>query len=169
MTCGGLCPGLNVVIREIVMSLFYNYKVKTVYGIQFGYRGFYQYDWLELTPEKVKTIHHLGGTILGSSRGGFDLDKIIEGLDARRVNQLYVIGGDGTHYGMQKIQAEVAKRGIKLAVCGLPKTIDNDIPIIDKSFGFETSVEVRINVFLLKYLFLIKKLRVSVSLEESWC
>lgn len=123
------------------MSLNYNYKVSTIYGIQFGYRGFYQYDWLELTPEKVKSIHHLGGTILGSSRGGFDLDKIMEALEARHVNHLYVIGGDGTHNGMQKIQAESARRGVKMAVCGLPKTIDNDIPIIDKSFGFETSVE----------------------------
>ena len=88
VTCGGLCPGLNVVIREVVMSLFYNYKVKEIYGIQFGYRGFYSYDWLELTPEKVKSIHHLGGTILGSSRGGFDADKILEALEARHINQV---------------------------------------------------------------------------------
>ena len=88
VTCGGLCPGLNVVIREIVMSLSYNYKVKEIYGIQFGYRGFYQYDWLELTPEKVKSIHHLGGTILGSSRGGFDLEKICDGLEFRHINQV---------------------------------------------------------------------------------
>lgn len=172
VTCGGLCPGLNVVIREIVMSLSYNYKVKEIYGIQFGYRGFYQYDWLPLTPEKVKTIHHLGGTILGSSRGGFDLDKIIEGLDARHINHLYVIGGDGTHNGMQKIQAEVAKRGIKMAVCGLPKTIDNDIPIIDKSFGFETSVEVFIiffiffnwiKIFIFIFIFLYKSLLLQTN------
>ena len=77
VTCGGLCPGLNAVIREIVHSLHNNYKVPTVYGIQYGFKGFYQYPWVLLDNEKVKNIHHLGGTILGSSRGGFDKDKII--------------------------------------------------------------------------------------------
>lgn len=153
MTCGGLCPGLNVVIREIVMSLYFNYKVKSIYGIQFGYKGFYMHDWIELNPDNVKTIHHLGGTILGSSRGGFDLEKIVGALESKGINQLYVIGGDGTHYGMQKLQAECTRRGLKIAVAGLPKTIDNDIPIIDKSFGFETSVEVN-NIILVYIIFL---------------
>lgn len=90
VTCGGLCPGLNVVIRELVMSLHYNYKVSEIYGIQFGYKGFYAYDWVELTPNKVKTIHKLGGTILGSSRGGFDKEKIINSLKAKGINQVLI-------------------------------------------------------------------------------
>ena len=88
VTCGGLCPGLNVVIREIFMSLHFNYKVKTVYGIKMGYKGFYSYDWDELTLEKVKKIHNLGGTILGSSRGGFDAKKVVDAVEAHHVNQV---------------------------------------------------------------------------------
>jgi 6-phosphofructokinase len=88
VTCGGLCPGLNVVIREIFNCLYYNYKVKVIYGIKFGYKGFYTYDWEELNPMKVKHIHNLGGTILGSSRGGFDADKIIDKLIEYKVNQV---------------------------------------------------------------------------------
>jgi 6-phosphofructokinase len=88
VTCGGLCPGLNVVIREIFNTLYYNYKVKTIYGIKFGYKGFYSYEWEELTPQKVKDIHALGGTVLGSSRGGFDADKIIEKLLEHNINHV---------------------------------------------------------------------------------
>lgn len=88
VTCGGICPGINVVIREIVMSLSYNYKVKEIYGIQFGYRGFYEHEWVQLLPQSVKSIHKLGGTILGSSRGGFDLKKIIDVLKEKEINHV---------------------------------------------------------------------------------
>lgn len=88
VTCGGLCPGLNVVVREIVMSLYYNYNVREIYGIQFGYKGFYNYEWVKLTPNIVKKIHQHGGTFLGSSRGGFDKEKIIKSLVDNKINQV---------------------------------------------------------------------------------
>eukprot|EP00357_Protocruzia_adherens_P006944 CAMPEP_0115007088 /NCGR_PEP_ID=MMETSP0216-20121206/20935_1 /TAXON_ID=223996 /ORGANISM="Protocruzia adherens, Strain Boccale" /LENGTH=514 /DNA_ID=CAMNT_0002373891 /DNA_START=76 /DNA_END=1616 /DNA_ORIENTATION=- len=141
VTCGGLCPGLNVVIREIVMNLRYNYRVRRVYGIPFGYRGFYEEELIELTPHVVQDIHKAGGTVLGSSRGGFDLERILETIEERGINQLYIVGGDGTHRGIKVLFDEIAKRGLKVSVVGVPKTIDNDIPIIDKSFGFDTAVE----------------------------
>ena len=88
VTCGGLCPGLNVVIREIYNCLTYNYKVKSIYGIKYGYKGFYQYDWVELDSSKVKNIHNYGGTVLGSSRGGFDLEKMMNAIIEKGINQV---------------------------------------------------------------------------------
>lgn len=116
VTCGGLCPGLNVVIKSIVECLSFEYGVKEIYGIRWGYRGFYENDeyWLRLTPDaggdgmtSVKGIQNLGGTILGSSRGGFDGPKMIEKLKAKGINQLYVIGGDGTHRGINELQRQI--------------------------------------------------------------
>mmetsp|Transcript_54212 Transcript_54212/g.62348 ORF Transcript_54212/g.62348 Transcript_54212/m.62348 type:complete len:568 (-) Transcript_54212:123-1826(-) len=141
VTCGGLCPGLNVVVREIVMSLYYNYNVREIYGIQFGYKGFYNYEWVKLEPNTVKKIHQNGGTFLGSSRGGFDKEKILKSLLDKGINQVYAIGGDGTHRGIFELFKEVTARKLNIAICGIPKTIDNDIPLIDRSFGFETCVE----------------------------
>lgn len=106
VTCGGLCPGLNVVIREITMSLWYNYEVRTIYGIKWGYKGFYtdvDENWIKLRPKDVASIHKLGGTILGSSRGGFDGEKILAQLLAKGVSQVYIIGGDGTHRGIHAL------------------------------------------------------------------
>ena len=145
VTCGGLCPGLNVVIREIVMSLWFNYEVREIYGIKWGYKGFYtdvEENWKKLTPSDVSDIHKDGGTFLGSSRGGFDGDKIINSLLERGVSQVYIIGGDGTHRGINALSEMAAERGVEIAFAGIPKTIDNDIPIIDSSFGFATSCEV---------------------------
>ena len=88
VTTGGFCPGLNVVIREIVNCLYFNYKVQVVYGIRYGYKGFYDYEWEVLTPEKVVNIHHLGGSILGSSRGGFDLERIMKSIIENGINQV---------------------------------------------------------------------------------
>ena len=110
VTCGGLCPGLNVVIREITYTLFQNYGVSKIYGIQYGYRGFYTYNWVELTPQTTKHIHKLGGTILGSSRGGFDLKKIMSRIKSKGVNQIYVIGGDGTLKGASAIYEYVKEK-----------------------------------------------------------
>ncbi|EGR34828.1 hypothetical protein IMG5_000550 [Ichthyophthirius multifiliis] len=141
VTCGGLCPGLNVVIRELFMCLYYNYGVKEIYGIKYGYRGFYQYEWELLTVERVKNIQREGGTILGTSRGGFDKDKMVENLIKRGINQVYCLGGDGTHRGINILFQEIMAKKLNITIVGIPKTIDNDIPIIDKSFGFETSVE----------------------------
>lgn len=115
----------------------------TIYGIRCGYRGFYQEEFLPyklLTPESVDGIHHLGGTILASSRGGFDKDKIIDACVQHGINQIYIIGGDGTHRGAHALYLEAKSRGLKMAIVGIPKTIDNDIALIDKSFGFETAV-----------------------------
>eukprot|EP00741_Cyanophora_paradoxa_P017433 tig00020965_g16842.t1 len=143
VTCGGLCPGLNNVIREIVMTLWYNYGCKDIYGIQYGYRGFYDpaLAILKLDPTRVSNIHHQGGTILGSSRGGFDKEAIISSIIDHGFNQVYIVGGDGTHRGAQIIFDECYSRGHKVLVAGVPKTIDNDIAIIDKSFGFDTAVQ----------------------------
>lgn len=140
VTCGGLCPGLNNVIQSITFSLRNRYNVANVWGIQFGYKGFYSLDWMELTEESTRHIHTRGGTILGSSRGGHDLEKIMTALEEKGVNQVYVIGGDGTHMGANIISKEAARRKVPMSVCGVPKTIDNDVAFIDKSFGFDTAV-----------------------------
>ncbi|XP_051119343.1 ATP-dependent 6-phosphofructokinase 6-like isoform X1 [Andrographis paniculata] len=141
VTCGGLCPGLNTVVREIVHSLDYMYGVNKVLGIDGGYRGFYSKNTINLTPKIVNDIHKRGGTILGTSRGGHDTMKIVDSIQDRGINQVYIIGGDGTQKGAALIYEEIRKRGLKVAVAGVPKTIDNDIPVIDKSFGFDTAVE----------------------------
>jgi 6-phosphofructokinase 1 len=144
VTCGGLCPGLNVVIREIVMSLYYNYEAKEIWGVKWGYKGFYSGDdnWMRLDPKVVKNIHKQGGTILGSSRGGFDGEKILAALSERGINQVYVIGGDGTHRGVNALIQKAIEKKLMISFVGIPKTIDNDIPLIDSSFGFNTSCEV---------------------------
>ncbi|XP_051137275.1 ATP-dependent 6-phosphofructokinase 6-like [Andrographis paniculata] len=141
VTCGGLCPGLNTVIREIAHSLIYIYGCSKVLGIDGGYRGFYSKNTITLTPKVVDNIHKRGGTILGTSRGGHDTVKIVDSIQDRGINQVYIIGGDGTQKGAAAIYREVRKRGLKVVVAGIPKTIDNDIAVIDKSFGFDTAVE----------------------------
>mmetsp|Transcript_32901 Transcript_32901/g.60079 ORF Transcript_32901/g.60079 Transcript_32901/m.60079 type:complete len:527 (-) Transcript_32901:148-1728(-) len=153
VTCGGICPGLNTVVREVVTCLNNEYGVHTVWGIPGGYRGFNfgpgceadlagkGHQWLPLTAESVDQIHTLGGTVLGTGRGGHDTTLIVDALEAAGVNQLFVVGGDGTMRGASKIADEAKRRNLRIAVVGIPKTVDNDIPIIDKSFGFETAVE----------------------------
>ncbi len=142
VTCGGLCPGLNNVIRGLVMQLHHRYNVKRVIGFKFGYSGFiasYGHDYKELTPESVENIHTIGGSILGSSRGPQDVEEVVDTLDIQNINILFTIGGDGTLQGAYKIHEEIEKRNLKISVVGIPKTIDNDINFLDKSFGFETS------------------------------
>lgn len=144
VTCGGLCPGLNNVVRELVHSLKYLYKVETIYGIRGGFLGFHEKSGYEpelLTVESVSDIHHQGGSILSSARGGFDKDVIISFLLKRGINQLYIIGGDGTHRGANALAEECIQRKLNISVAGIPKTIDNDVDLIDRSFGFTTSVE----------------------------
>jgi 6-phosphofructokinase 1 len=143
VTCGGLCPGLNNVIRAIVLSLYHHYGVKTVYGFRYGYEGLsrrYGHVPLELTPAAVNDIHELGGTILGSSRGPQDPADMVDTLERMQVSLLFTIGGDGTLRGAQAVYREAARRGLSLAVIGIPKTIDNDISYIQTTFGFETAV-----------------------------
>ena len=125
---GGLCPGLNNVVRELTNALVHLYGIGgKIYGIRGGYNGFVdevQYPPLELTPEVVEDIHHSGGTILSSSRGGFDLEKILAFLKKRKINQLFVIGGDGTHRGAFRIHEGCMEAGMNVSVAGIPKTID---------------------------------------------
>jgi 6-phosphofructokinase 1 len=143
VTCGGICPGLNDVIRAIVMGLFYHYGVKRVFGFRYGYEGLapkYGHVPLDLTPEGVERIHEWGGTILGSSRGPQDISAMVDTLVRMNVGILFTIGGDGTLRGAQAITEEIGRRNLKIAVIGIPKTIDNDISYVQMSFGFETAV-----------------------------
>ncbi|MFP4516861.1 MAG: ATP-dependent 6-phosphofructokinase [Desulfovibrionales bacterium] len=144
VTCGGLCPGINDVIRAIVMEALHRYGVHTTLGIRYGLEGFipsYGHDVMELTPENVSSIHEFGGTILGSSRGPQPPEEIVDSLERLNVSILYLIGGDGTMRAAQKIQEEINHRKLKIGIIGIPKTIDNDIPFISRSFGFDTAVE----------------------------
>jgi len=143
VTCGGLCPGVNDVIRAIVLSLFYHYGVSSVFGFLYGYEGLsykYGHTPMELSPEKVKDIHQQGGTILGSSRGPQDVVDMVDTLERMNIGILFAIGGDGTLRGARAIAEEIGQRLLKIAVIGIPKTIDNDISYVQQSFGFETAV-----------------------------
>lgn len=149
VTCGGLCPGFNDVIRALVMELHFAYGVRRIHGFCNGYQGFipkYQRPVLELTPQSVSRINELGGTILGTSRGEQDPAEIVDCLERMGINLLFVVGGDGTLRGAQAICREAESRGSKLAVVGVPKTIDNDIMFIDQSFGFQTAFSVAAEV-----------------------
>ena len=142
VTCGGLCPGLNNVIRGLVMELWRHYGVRRIIGFRNGYQGFvarYAHPVVELTPDVVRNINEDGGTILGSSRGQQDPEEIVDCLEQLGVNILFVIGGDGSLVGAQRIADVIAERRLRVAVVGVPKTIDNDIPFIDHSFGFRTA------------------------------
>ena len=143
VTCGGLCPGLNVVIREIVMTLHWNYNVTKIFGVRWGYSGFYETgeNYVELTPEKVKEIQQLGGSILGAGRDVFDAERVLNAILEHQINQVYIIGGDGTHKGILKLSELIKKRSLRISLVGVPKTIDNDIKIIDYSFGFSSAIQ----------------------------
>ncbi len=145
VTCGGLCPGINNVIRTLVMELFYRYGVKTVFGIRYGFRGFiprYGYEPMELTPETVRDIHEKGGSILASSRGAQDAGEIVNALTRMKVSLLFVIGGDGTLRGANAVVKTIRERNLSIAVIGVPKTVDNDISFVEKTFGLETAFSV---------------------------
>ncbi|CAL5026963.1 unnamed protein product [Urochloa decumbens] len=144
VTCGGLCPGLNTVLRELVVGLHELYGVRDVFGVAAGYRGFYggDEDHVRLEPAAVDDWHKKGGTVLKTTRGGFDLSKIVDGIVARGYTQIYAIGGDGTMRGAVAIFQEFKRRGLNISITGIPKTVDNDIGIIDRSFGFQTAVEI---------------------------
>ncbi len=142
VTCGGLCPGLNNVIRGLVMQLNYRYGVRRILGFKYGYEGFissFGHPYVELTPDSVGNIHTLGGSILGSSRGDQDIREMVDSMEINNLNILFTIGGDGTQTGAHVIQEEVERRGLKIAMVGIPKTIDNDINFVNKTFGFETA------------------------------
>ena len=145
VTCGGLCPGLNDIIRSVVLELHYGYGVKNIFGIRYGLQGFiagYGHDLIDLTREFVVNIHDRGGTVLGSSRGPQDIDKIVDSLERMNIGLLFMIGGDGTLTAASRITDRIANRGLKIGVVGVPKTIDNDIYMVSRSFGFDTAVDV---------------------------
>lgn len=148
VTCGGLCPGLNDVIRAIVMALWYGYGVRRISGIRYGYRGFlpeFNLQPMALNPDVVEDIHQHGGTILGSSRGyGDRVDRIVDTIRQMGVHVLFTIGGDGTQKGALGISQKIRDRGLKVAVVGVPKTIDNDLSFVERSFGFDTAVQVAV-------------------------
>jgi len=161
VNCGGLCPGLNNIIHHLVNTLERDYGVSTIYGIRGGYRGLSsaaelpdvaawrrtdgamsgEFEPILLDTDVVRHWQHQGGTQLGSARGGLDTDKVLKFLEQKKINQLYIIGGDGTHRGAHKIMEKCLEQGLNVAVAGVPKTIDNDIGIIDQSFGFLSAVE----------------------------
>jgi len=143
VTCGGLCPGLNDVIRSLFFEMHHAYGVKEVLGFRWGYQGLdpeHGAEPLVLTSELVDGIHLKGGTILGTSRGPVDKARAVENLIRRRVHILFAIGGDGTQRGALALFEEAQKRGYALSVVGIPKTIDNDVPFVARSFGFLTAV-----------------------------
>lgn len=142
VTCGGLCPGLNDIIRGIVTQLSTRYGTTRIYGFKYGYEGLvssFGHAPMVLRPESVAQIGNFGGTILGSSRGPQKPSDMVDMLEEMNVDQLYVVGGDGTLRGAIAINEEIRRRGLDKVVVGIPKTIDNDIMYLDKCFGFETA------------------------------
>ncbi len=144
VTCGGLCPGLNDVIRILTLNLYWQYGVKTIYGFKYGYLGLTPNAPAEpvlLTPEIVKDIHTRGGDMLASSRGPQNIDIMVDTLVKLNIGILFVIGGDGTLHGAREIVKTVKRRNLKISIIGIPKTIDNDISGTEQTFGFSTAVE----------------------------
>jgi 6-phosphofructokinase 1 len=143
VTCGGLCPGLNDVIRGLTMVMWHRYGVRHIAGFRYGYEGLipeFGHTSLMLTPDVVEDIQKDGGTILGSSRGGQDVPSQVDFLEEQGINVLFTIGGDGTQRGALDIAVEVQRRGLSIAIVGIPKTIDNDVAYTQRTFGFETAV-----------------------------
>ncbi len=151
VTCGGLCPGLNDIIRSIVLELYHFYGVRNIYGIRHGLEGFipkYGHHVMDLGPASVSTILDMGGSILGSSRGPQDIDEIVDCLERMNIGILFMVGGDGTLNAAVKIANTILERNLKISVIGIPKTIDNDIYLVSRSFGFDTAVEISTQAIL---------------------
>lgn len=151
VTCGGLCPGINDVIRGLVHSLYYSYGVNHILGIHYGFKGLVEKSMLnpiELTPKVVEDIANQGGTFLGSSRGPQEPSAMVDYMVRNKINMLFTIGGDGTQRGAMAIAEEVKRRELDIAVIGIPKTIDNDISLVERSFGFNTAFAVASEVLM---------------------
>jgi 6-phosphofructokinase 1 len=145
VTCGGLCPGLNDIIRSIVLELYYGYGVRHIYGIKYGLQGFvpsYGHDVIDLAPAAVVNIQNMGGSILGSSRGPQSIEAIVDTLDRMNIGILFMIGGDGTLKAANLIADAIGEHDLRISVIGIPKTIDNDIHMVSRSFGFDTAVDI---------------------------
>jgi len=149
VTCGGLCPGINDVIRAIIMELFYRYGVRNAVGIKYGFQGLipkYGHQVMDLTPDIVKDIHTSGGSILSSSRGMQETVEMVNTLKRMNIDILFCIGGDGTTRCARFIADEIAKRNLNISIIGIPKTIDNDLTLIQKTFGFDTAISEAVKV-----------------------
>jgi 6-phosphofructokinase 1 len=149
VTCGGLCPGLNNVIRGLVLALTQSYGVGQILGFRYGYEGIVRrhgHGAVRLTPTVVSDVHHEGGTMLGTSRGAQDPREVVDRLMELEVGVLFVVGGDGTFKGAMGLVDEIKRRELPIGVVGVPKTIDNDIHFIDRSFGFETAFSSAVDV-----------------------
>jgi 6-phosphofructokinase 1 len=143
LTAGGVCPGINDVIRSLVLELRHGYGVEKILGFRFGFAGLVpsaEVEPVELTTEVVRDIHARAGTFLGTSRGLCDVAALADGLRKRRIDVLFTIGGDGTMRAAHSLYEEAARRSLRVGIVGVPKTIDNDIPFVDKTFGFDTAV-----------------------------
>ena len=144
VTCGGLCPGINDVIRSVTMTLFYRYGVKDILGVKYGLRGLnpaYGYEFINLTPEFVDDITSIGGSILSTSRGPQNVNVMVDYLTKLNINILFCVGGEGTMRAASQIANLINENNLKIAIVGIPKTIDNDLDLIQKSFGFDTAIE----------------------------
>ncbi|ACN15311.1 ABC-type branched-chain amino acid transporter, periplasmic substrate-binding protein [Desulforapulum autotrophicum HRM2] len=145
VTCGGLCPGLNDIIRSVVLELYHCYGVKNIYGIRHGLQGFipeFGHEVMELTAASVSNILDMGGTILGSSRGTQDIGTIVDCLERMNIGILFMVGGDGTLVAAKKIAETITERNLKVSIIVIPKTIDNDIYLVSRTFGFDTAVDI---------------------------
>lgn len=150
VTCGGLCPGLNSIIRELTTCLWYDYGVQEILGITGGYTGLsepHNSEPVRLNPDVVREIHMKGGSILKAGRGGLSegdtvqAAKICDNIEALGINMLFVIGGDGTQSAGHLLYETAKERGLEISIVGVPKSIDNDVLFIDKTFGFDSAVE----------------------------
>ena len=144
VTCGGLCPGLNNVVRSVFLALHHNYGVRTIYGVRYGYEGLNPamgHPLISITTDFVEHIQDEGGSVLASSRGPQPAPVIVDFLQAKGINVLFCVGGDGTQRGAHDIYLEVKKRGLPIGIIGIPKTIDNDIMFVERTFGLSTAVE----------------------------
>jgi 6-phosphofructokinase 1 len=144
VTCGGLCPGINDVIRSVTMTLFYRYGVKEILGVKYGLRGLnpaFGHEFINLTPEFVDDITSIGGSILSTSRGPQNVNIMVDHLAKLNINILFCVGGEGTMRAAAQITNLINEKNLKIAIIGIPKTIDNDLDLIQKSFGFDTAIE----------------------------
>lgn len=151
VTCGGMCPGINSLVRAIVLQCHYIYGVRNVVGVRFGLQGFipsFGHDLVELTPAQVESVHGRGGSFLGMSRGAQPMDEIVDAMERLNIGLLFMIGGDGTLRAAKAITDEITARNLKIGVVAIPKTIDNDICFVEKTFGFQTAVEAATHAIL---------------------
>ncbi len=141
VTCGGLCPGLNDVVRGVTLVCTHQFQVKEVLGVRYGYPGIEDGRFVPLDHDKVDNLHYLGGTVLGSARGVGSIEAMVDRLVSWRINMLFCVGGDGTLRGAAALARCVRERGLPISIIGIPKTIDNDIPFVQRSFGVASAVE----------------------------